>query len=61
MRRRACAVAIGLTAAGLLLYLYLPIRALANPAINCNHPRDWDGFLAEVTARMYQPYLTSTG
>lgn len=38
---------------GLSFYLYLPIRARANPALNWGNPRDWQGFLSHVTRQQY--------
>jgi hypothetical protein len=41
-------------AAGLLVYLYLPIQARSNPPINWGNPQDLDGFLWTVTGKPYQ-------
>lgn len=38
---------------GLAVYLYLPLRARANPAVNWGDPSTWEGFLWMVTARPY--------
>ena len=48
---------IGLVLAGLLVYLYLPLRAQAFPAINWGNPQTWPGFLWEVTANPYRAFL----
>jgi len=39
---------------GLLVYLYLPIRAAAHPAINWGVPVDWAGFWWVVSGRPYR-------
>lgn len=46
-----------LVLAGLLVYLYLPIRAHAYPAINWGNPQTWSGFLWEVTGNPYRGLL----
>jgi hypothetical protein len=40
--------------AGMLVYLYLPIRAQAYPAINWGNPQTWAGFLWETSASPYR-------
>jgi len=40
--------------AGLLVYLYLPLRAHAYPPINWGNPQTWQGFLWEVTGNPYR-------
>jgi hypothetical protein len=51
---------VSLAFAGLLVYLYLPLRALAYPAINWGNPQTWSGFLWEVSANPYQGLLFHT-
>ncbi len=51
---------ISLALLGLLVYLYLPLRAQAYPAINWGNPQTWSGFLWEVTANPYQGLLFHT-
>jgi hypothetical protein len=46
-----------LLAAPLLLYVYLPWRASANPPINWGDPRTLDGFWWVISAAPYRPYL----
>ncbi|MFZ0532236.1 MAG: DUF2723 domain-containing protein, partial [Anaerolineales bacterium] len=40
---------LSLLLAGLLVYVYLPLRAHGNPPINWGNPQTWTGFLWEVT------------
>lgn len=40
--------------AGLLVYVYLPVRAHAYPPINWGNPQTWAGFLWEVTGNPYR-------
>ncbi len=51
---------VSLAMLGLLVYLYLPLRAHAYPAINWGNPQTWSGFLWEVTANPYQGLLFHT-
>ena len=44
-------------ALGLLVYLYLPIRARGYPAVNWGNPQTLDGFIWEVTGKPYQGLL----
>jgi len=39
---------------GLLVYLYLPLRAGAHPAVNWGDPRDWNGFWWEISGQPYR-------
>lgn len=39
---------------GLLVYLYLPLRAAAHPPINWGAPHDWAGFWWVVSGQAYQ-------
>ena len=50
---------VGLLITGLLVYLYLPLRAHAYPAINWGNPQSWSGFLWEVTGNPYRGFLFS--
>lgn len=43
--------------AGLSLYLYLPLRAAADPWLNWGDPSDWTSFWAHATAQAYHHYL----
>jgi hypothetical protein len=43
--------------AGLLVYLYLPWRAGADPVINWGDPDNWDGFKWMVTGRGYRRFF----
>ncbi len=40
-------------AAPLLCYLYLPVRAAANPPLNWGKPDTWERFVAHVSGRQY--------
>lgn len=44
---------MGLLALGLTPYLYLPIRAAAEPALNWGHIHDWESFVRMVTRAQY--------
>jgi hypothetical protein len=46
--------------AGMLVYLYLPLRAQAYPPINWGNPQSLAGFLWEVTGNPYHSLLFST-
>ncbi|MGE5140350.1 MAG: protein O-mannosyl-transferase family [Rudaea sp.] len=50
-----------LLVAPLLFYLYLPLRARADPPVNWGDPRSLDGFLWVVTAGPYRGYLLAEG
>lgn len=39
---------------GLLVYLYLPLRASAHPPVNWGDPRDWNGFWWEISGQPYR-------
>jgi hypothetical protein len=39
---------------GMLVYLYLPLRAPTHPAINWGNPRDWDGFWWVISGQPYR-------
>jgi hypothetical protein len=43
--------------AGLAVYLYLPLRAAADPWLNWGNPRDWGAFWAHVGGQSYRGYL----
>ncbi|HLO97554.1 MAG TPA: DUF2723 domain-containing protein [Fimbriimonas sp.] len=40
-------------ATGLCTYLYLPIRAVANPLMNWGHPDNWERFVWSVTRKQW--------
>ena len=44
----------GLFVAGLLLYLFIPIRALAGPAVQYSGLLTWDGFSSLVTGAQFR-------
>jgi hypothetical protein len=49
--------AVGLVAAGLCLYVYLPARAAASPPINWGDPRTLPGFWWVVSAAPYRHFV----
>jgi hypothetical protein len=49
--------ATGGAAAGLLVFAYLPLRAIAQPAVNWGDPRTWGQFWSLVSAQPYHPYF----
>ena len=51
---------LGLILAGMLVYLYLPLRAQDYPPINWGNPQTLAGFLWEVTGTPYHSLLFST-
>jgi hypothetical protein len=57
--RRLVLAQIALVLAGMLVYLYLPIRAHAYPAVNWGNPQTWSGFLWEVSADPYRGLFLS--
>lgn len=54
LRFQSLASAARFFAAGLCIYLYLPIAAIHHPPMNWGYPRTWDRFLWEVTASQYR-------
>lgn len=44
----------------ILLYSYLPIRALTNPEINWGNAVNWENFLRHITGKQYQVWLFSS-
>jgi hypothetical protein len=50
-------VQLSLVMLGILVYAYLPLRALTYPPINWGNPQSWSGFIWEVTANPYQGLL----
>jgi hypothetical protein len=57
LRRRVLLAGVAAFGLGLLFYLYLPIRAAADPLMNWGNPDSWPRFLDHVFARSYQGYL----
>lgn len=51
-------IVLGLVA-GLSVYIYLPLRAAADPPINWGHPDNWERFWAHVTRAQYPSLLHS--
>jgi hypothetical protein len=52
-RARLGAAAAGATVAGSLVFLYLPLRARMEPALNFGDPSTWDRFVWHVTGGNY--------
>ncbi len=48
-----------LVLAGMLVYVYLPLRAQVYPPINWGNPQTWSGFIWEVTGNPYRGLLFS--
>jgi hypothetical protein len=48
---------LGAFLAGLLVYLYLPVRAAADPWLNWGDPRGWAAFWEHVSGQIYRRYL----
>ena len=61
--RRVRAVAsFGLaTGAGLLVYVYLPLAAAANPPVNWGNPQSIAGFWWVVSGQIYRPFVLAVG
>ncbi|MDK1021651.1 MAG: DUF2723 domain-containing protein [Candidatus Hydrogenedentes bacterium] len=57
-RARQYAVMLGLGLLGLSLYLYLPIRSLADPAMDWGNPESWSGFWDVLFRRQYAHLIT---
>ncbi len=58
LRRTVWIAAVAL-AAGAAVYLYLPLRAAADPLLNWGQPDTWQRFWWHVTARQYRVSLLS--
>ena len=57
-RVRQYAVMLALGLLGLSVYLYLPIRSLADPAMDWGNPGSWSGFWDVVSRRQYAHIIT---
>ncbi len=57
-RARQYAVMLGLGLLGLSVYLYLPIRSLADPAMDWGDPGSWSGFWDILFRRQYVHLIT---
>jgi len=51
--------AIPAFAAGLLPYLYLPLRATSHPFMNWGNPQTWEQFIRHVSGKQYQVWIFS--
>ena len=49
------------TCAGLLVYVYLPLAAAANPPVNWGNPQTGAGFWWVVSGQLYRPLAFSVG
>lgn len=54
------ALAVPAFATGLLPYLYLPLRAAAQPALNWGNPIDFERFFWHVTGKQYSVWMFSS-
>jgi len=50
-------LATGLLLLGLGVYLYLPLRALADPWLNWGDPRSWPAFWGHISGQSYRTFL----
>ena len=57
LRRRTLAFVLMAFLLGLCVYVYLPLRAAADPPLNWGDPSNASRFFVHVTARSYQGYL----
>lgn len=60
-RSKQCIIAAALLWAGLLIYLYIPIAAAHDPAMNWGNPRTAHQVWDHLTGKAYRAYLTSEG
>jgi hypothetical protein len=51
---------LSLVLAGMLVYIYLPLRAQTYPPINWGNPQTWSGFIWEVTGDPYRSLMFET-
>ncbi|MBM3290898.1 MAG: DUF2723 domain-containing protein, partial [Candidatus Hydrogenedentes bacterium] len=51
-------ITLALAFAGLAVYLYLPIRSMANPPMDWGNPETWPAFVDVVTRKQYQFIIT---
>jgi hypothetical protein len=61
LRRRAVLAVGAAFAAGLLVYLYVPIRAAVAPPLNWSQPDTLERFIEHITGRVYQGYIRWEG
>lgn len=52
------AITLALAVSGLAVYLYLPIRSMADPAMDWGNPETWPAFVDVVTRKQYQFIIT---
>ena len=60
-RVRAVASFALATGAGLLVYVYLPLAAAANPPVNWGNPQSAAGFWWVVSGQLYRPFAFAVG
>jgi tetratricopeptide (TPR) repeat protein len=51
---------LGFFMCGISFYLYLPIRAAYNPALNWGNPQTWETFLWHVSGKQYRVWMFSS-
>lgn len=57
---RKIAIAVPPFAAGLLPYIYLPIRSASQPALNWGFPATWERFIWHVSGKQYRVWIFSS-
>ncbi|MCZ7556228.1 MAG: DUF2723 domain-containing protein [Bacteroidia bacterium] len=57
---RTALTAAGSFAAGLLPYLYLPLRASAHPWLNWGNPESWERFIWHLSGKQYSVWMFSS-
>ncbi len=57
---RGLLASAGAFAAGLLPYLYLPLRAASDPALNWGNPETWERFVWHISGKQYSVWMFSS-
>ena len=60
-RVRAVVSFVLATGAGLLVYVYLPLAAAANPPVNWGNPQSAAGFWWVISGQLYRPFALAVG
>jgi MFS family permease len=59
LARKQLLIAVPAFLAGLLPYLYLPLRAAAHPFMNWGNPQIWETFIRHISGKQYQVWIFS--